>query len=326
MSSENKITGIKTDGSGLRFVAGPESAGLRLDIYLTQQEKISDYSRAMAQHLIRSGHVLVNGRERKASYRIQCGDELTASLPSPKSSELVPEEVFFQVIYEDEDLVVLSKPPGLVVHPACGHSEGTLVHALLYHCDNLSGISGELRPGIVHRLDKDTSGIMVAAKNDYAHRSLVDQFKNREVDKTYHAILDGRPASSEGRIALPIARHQVNRKKMAIREVNGREAVTSWKILEELSCSFTFVQVKPQTGRTHQIRVHMASGGYPVAGDALYGKKNPLYSRLEIKRQCLHASTLSFTHPSANKRMSFTAPLWPDIENVLQVLRESKTF
>ena len=215
---------------------------------------------------------------------------------------------------------MLSKPPGVVVHPACGHQSGTLVHGLLFHCDNLSGISGEERPGIVHRLDKDTSGAMVVAKNDLAHHGLIEQFKARTIKKQYRAILSGHLATLSGRIDSPIGRHSIHRKKMAVRPQNGREAVTTWKIKTTYTAPFTFVELGLETGRTHQIRVHMASLGYPVAGDSLYGKPTPLDKELGIIRQCLHSYSLSFTHPRNGTHIKCIAPLWPDIQAVIDNL------
>jgi 23S rRNA pseudouridine1911/1915/1917 synthase len=218
---------------------------------------------------------------------------------------------------------VLAKPPGLVVHPAAGHKKGTLVHGLLAHCDDLPGISGVERPGIVHRLDKDTSGVMVIAKSDRTHGSLVELFKTRQVEKVYRAIVIGRPTKQRGCISLPIGRHRGNRKKMAVLEHGGRDAVTCWSVLEEIG-DMTYIEVRPETGRTHQIRVHMAHMGHPVAGDALYGgsrgvKQAP--AELNIKRQCLHAYSLAFTHPVTGRALKFTSPVWPDMQAVLAKLR-----
>ena len=275
----------------------------------------------MIRNLIRFEHVLLNGQNRKPGCRLRSGDEIKVTVPPPEPSSLVPEDISFEIIHEDDDLVVLSKPPGVVVHPAAGHRTGTLVHGLLFHCNDLSGINGEMRPGIVHRLDRDTSGIMVVAKNDQAHHNLVNQFKARKVEKIYHAILDGCPEATEGRISLPIGRHRVNRKKMAVLESGGREAVTNWKILEKFSGFFSYVELRLESGRTHQIRVHMAEKNCPVAGDEVYGRKNRKWASLGINRQCLHSSTLAFTHPSKGKIMRFAAPLWPDIASVLDRLR-----
>ncbi|MFH1020619.1 MAG: RluA family pseudouridine synthase, partial [Pseudomonadota bacterium] len=250
-----------------------ERGGQRLDLYLASQFDREGLTRSRIQQLIRADMVLVNETPRKAKYLLQAGDRLTVTIPPQAPSELVGEPVAFVALHEDDDLIVLAKPPGIVVHPASGHSSATLVHGLLYHCGGLSGINGELRPGIVHRLDKDTSGVMVVAKSDFAHQALADQFKRREVKKIYQALVDGKPAFQSGRVDLPIGRHPVHRKKMAIRE-DGREAVTNWRVLERFSLGLTLLELGLETGRTHQIRVHMAALSYPVAGDPVYGRKN----------------------------------------------------
>lgn len=305
----------------LCLVVEPEDEGQRLDLFLSLHDQMIDVSRSRIQKLIRSDNVLVNGQPRKSGYVVRCGDVVAVDPESPQPVSLIPEEVRFEVLYEDHDLIVVAKPPGIVVHPACGHENGTLVHGLLKHCKDLSGISGELRPGIVHRLDKDTSGVMVVAKNDPAHHCLVNQFKGRQVEKVYHAIVDGRPDRSNGSVVLPIGRHPVNRKKMAIREKNGREAVTHWRVLEDFSADFTYVELRLETGRTHQIRVHMAAIGHPVSGDLLYGRKKSDYAIFKIERQCLHAHILAFAHPRTKEKLRFTAPIWPDMQRTLDLLR-----
>ena len=308
--------------SSFTFTVDSDHAGQRLDIFLARQNQLESFTRSRVQNLIRSGHVLVDDQQRKSSYRLQAREVLAVTIPPSLPSDLVPEEVPFLIIHEDEDLLVLSKPPGLVVHPSAGHASGTLVHGLLHYCKDLSGISGEMRPGIVHRLDKDTSGLLVVAKNDQTHHALVDKFKSRQVKKIYHAILDGSPAQGQGSIDLPIGRHPVSRKKMAVLEKGGREAVTKWKVLERFAASYSYVEIKIMTGRTHQIRVHMASQGHPVAGDTVYGRKKKGPSDIEINRQCLHAYTLAFDHPRTGERMRFVAPLWPDFKEVLDALRK----
>lgn len=300
-----------------------ERGGQRLDQYLASQLEPEGITRSKIQQLIRTGMVLVNGNALKAKYLLQVGDRLTVTIPPQVASELVPEPVDFVSLFEDEDLIVLVKPPGVVVHPAAGHSSATLVHGLLHHCGGLSGINGELRPGIVHRLDKDTSGVMVVAKSDFAHQALAHQFKGREVKKVYQALVDGNLTLQSGRIDLPIGRHPVHRKKMAIRE-DGREAVTNWRVLERFSQGFTLVELGLETGRTHQIRVHMASLSHPVAGDPVYGRKNSLYPGLGITRQCLHAHTLAFSHPRSGEKLEFVAPLWPDMQYTLELLRQAE--
>lgn len=304
------------------FVVDKGNAGRqRLDQFCASQDALSDITRSKIKSLIDDGMVLVNGMSRKPSYRIQVHDEVSVVLPPLVETDLVAEDVSFDILYEDAHVVVVSKPPGLVVHPACGHQSGTLVHGLLYHCDNLSGLNGEERPGIVHRLDKDTSGVMVVAKNDNAHNHLVQQFQERQITKIYRAILDGCPSRSAGRVSLPIGRHPVNRKKMAVNEKSGREAVTNWRVLETFADGFSYVELNLETGRTHQIRVHMAALGHPVAGDNLYGKKHKNIARKGITRQCLHAFQLSFKHPVSGKWLDFEAPIWPDMLALLEKLK-----
>ena len=284
-------------------------------------ESCAQLTRSRIQNLIRAGNILVNDEVRKTGYRVRTSETICITLPPPQPSSLIPEELEFQILFEDQDVIVLSKPPGVVVHPSHGHIDGTLVHGLLHHCHNLSGIGGELRPGIVHRLDKDTSGAMIVAKNDMAHQSLVKQFKGRTVEKFYLALLVGIPRTRTGRIAAAIGRHPVHRKKMAVLQQGGRESVTNWEILEYFS-HFSFVKLRLETGRTHQIRVHMASIGCPIAGDPVYGRKTKI-SDLLIVRQCLHSYSLAFDHPHSGERLSFTAPLWPDMENIVHLLRDS---
>ncbi len=321
------INGLPVDnevrGASYRFVVEEEGGGQRLDLFLSRH--ISEITRSALGHLIHAGLVVVNGRNRKAGYRVKTNDDINVRVPESAPATIIPERVFFEIIHEDDDLLVISKPPDVVVHPACGHQTGTLVHGLLFHCHNLSGISGEQRPGIVHRLDKDTSGVMVVTKNDRAHKMLVDQFKERKIEKVYLALLEGRLQAGEGRIALPIGRHPVKRKKMAVEGRGSRDAATSWKVVEEFP-GVTYVELRPSTGRTHQLRVHMAFKGHPVLGDDLYGGKKRGPGALKIKRQCLHAYRLSFDHPNTGKRLTFTAPLWPDMEEILAQLRDGKEF
>lgn len=311
------------DGQYFEVSVTKKNHGQRLDQFLAQYgpEIVGDFSRGMFQDLIARQLVLVDGAARKSNYRVRTLDIVTIFVPPPQPSELIPEPIDFEIIHEDEHILVLCKPPGLVVHPACGNLTGTLVHGLLHHCTDLSGINGQVRPGIVHRLDKDTSGVMVVAKNDLAHHCLADQFKNKTARKTYHAILDGVPSEVCGRICSPIGRHPVHRKKMAVLP-QGREAITNWKLLTGFGRFFSLVELDIETGRTHQIRVHMASIGVPVAGDQVYGKKNDRCQALGIKRQCLHASSLSFVHPATKERVIFATDLPVDMEVILERLRE----
>jgi 23S rRNA pseudouridine1911/1915/1917 synthase len=317
-ATENKLV----QGELIKLVVPNEREGQRLDHHLV--EMVPDISRSRLSNLIRNGFILVNGSSSKAGNRLKGGDRIEVTLPPPEPLAIEPEKVEFEVLHEDDDLLVIAKPPGVVVHPASGHKKGTLVHGLLAHCDNLSGISGVERPGIVHRLDKDTSGVMVVAKSDKSHHGLVELFKTRQVKKVYHAIVVGRPGTQKGRISQAIGRHRSNRKKMAVLQHGGRDAVTCWSILEEFAAGLTYLEVRPETGRTHQIRVHVAHLGHPVAGDALYGNKQQKQTNDKycIKRQCLHAYSLSFTHPATGKPQEFISPVWPDMQAVLEELRE----
>lgn len=292
-----------------------------------------ELSRSRLQGLIRQGQVRVEltgkpvaapAEPLKPGLLLRAGDRVTVRVPPPVVTELVAEEIAFTSLYEDSDILVLSKPPGLVVHPAGGHWQGTLVHGLLQHCRNLSGISGELRPGIVHRLDKDTSGCLVVAKHDQAHRNLIEQFKNKAVEKKYLALLRGFLHDEAGRVDLPVGRHPVNRKKMAVRREGGREAVTHWRVRQRLAAGYTLVELRLETGRTHQIRVHMAALGHPLAGDHLYGRQTAGDRRYGIERQWLHALHLSFKHPRDGRWLQFTAPLWDDLQASLERLRDQE--
>lgn len=306
------------------FLVPPEAAGRRLDRFLAARLADAGLSRSRLQGLIEQGLVSISGgRALKAGTPLTAGEEVRVTVPPPVAVELIPEPVAFTILYEDEHLAVLAKPPGLVVHPGAGHSQGTLVHGLLHRCSHLSGISGELRPGIVHRLDKDTSGCLVVAKNDAAHQALLAQFKRKEVEKIYHALVVGVIKEEEGRVDLPIGRHPVNRQKMAVAVRGGREAVTHWRVLERFSAGYTLLEVRLETGRTHQIRVHLANMGYPLAGDEVYGRRHRETERFGISRQWLHALRLAFVHPINGQRLAFTAPLWPDLAASLVLLRQT---
>ena len=298
------------------FVIDAAGAGLRLDAYLAL--RIKDHSRAALQSLIKDGHVTLNDRPAKAAARLRPGDRLEVIIPPPAPTGLAPEPVSFSILYQDGDIVVLGKPPGLVVHPAAGHATGTLVHGLLHACGDLAGVGGELRPGIVHRLDRDTSGIMIVAKNDPAHRALVAQFKERRIAKTYLALVAGVPRETSGLVDAPIGRHPVNRKKMAVRP-DGRPAQTAWRVRRAFAAC-ALLEARPRTGRTHQIRVHLASLGHPIVGDPVYGRRTSPIPDCPAERLCLHALRLEFRHPRTGEQMRFTAPLWPDFTAVLRCL------
>lgn len=300
------------------FTVAAADAGMRLDHYLVR--RLARFSRSALARLIRSGHVRVGGDRVKAGCRLRAGDQVTVCLPEPEPAGLIPEPVSFEILHEDNALLVIVKPAGVVVHPGAGHSGGTLVHGLLHHCDHLPG-SDPVRPGIVHRLDKETSGIMVIAKTEAALRTLAAQFKNRGVRKRYHAILLRCPDRESGRLAAPISRHPVHRRKMAVAARGGRHAATTWKVVERFAGGPCLVEVGIETGRTHQIRVHMAFLGTPVMGDPLYGGHPERYGELGVRRQMLHASSLAFTHPESGAPLHFTAPLPPDMLQVLATLR-----
>ena len=321
IKTEYASIGELKKGGLFESVVSREREGQRLDQYLA--DMLPEMSRSRLSSLIRSGFVFLNGAPCKAANRLKEGDRIEATLPPPEPLDIRPEKVEFVILYEDEDLLVIAKPPGVVVHPACGHKKGTLVHGLMAHCDNLSGISGIERPGIVHRLDKDTSGVIAIAKSDRSHHALVELFKTRQVGKVYHAIVVGHPAIPKGCISQPIGRHRSNRKKMAVLQHGGRDAVTCWSTLEKFSNNMAYLEVRPATGRTHQIRVHMAYLGHPVAGDSLYGNKQfkTISENFGIKRQCLHAYSLSFKHPVSGQQMEFVAPLWADMLGLLERLR-----
>lgn len=302
-----------------------QEAGIRLDIYLSENSRFCNYSRSFLQSLIKKESVTVNGRPVRPGHKLQPNDLVEITLPPPEASLLRPEPVHFDVLYEDDSLLIINKPAGLVVHPAAGHQHGTLVHGLLFYCRDLSGISGEERPGIVHRLDQDTSGVMVVAKDDQAHRALVRQFANRKVCKTYLALVAGVPRDNKGRIDRPIGRHPVHRKKMAVTPASGREASTEWSLLESFGRDCSLLEVTPHTGRTHQIRVHLSSVGLPILGDPLYGKQGKAAAGVSVPRLCLHAKTLSFSHPVTGEQVSFTAPLPDDLQMVIDRLRQEES-
>ena len=279
-------------------------AGLRIDKYLSEQ--ISDRSRSFISTLIKDGNVLVNDKVVSKSYVLKDNDIVKASVPEAVEYIAEAENISLDIVYEDSDLIVVNKPKGMVVHPAAGNYSGTLVNALMYHCKGqLSGINGVLRPGIVHRIDKNTSGLLVVAKNDVAHNSLAAQLKEHSVKREYRAIAYGRFKEPEGRVDLPIGRDQNDRKKMTVTYKNSKNAVTNYKVLEELN-GYSYISCVLETGRTHQIRVHMAHLGHPLAGDDVYGPKKVITA---LNGQCLHAKTLGFVHPVSGEYMEFDSVL-----------------
>lgn len=285
---------------------GRKDSDLRLDHFLVKN--LNQVSRSYIKKLIQDNQVLLEGEPTKAHHKVKFGQVVLVTIPDPVICEVKPENIPFDVVYEDDELLVINKPAGMVVHPAAGNYTGTLVNGLLYRCDGLSGIGGVLRPGIVHRLDKDTSGLMVVAKTDFAHRELARQFKERKVRRTYIGLVKGVVQLDEGEVDVPIGRHPRDKKRMAVTYLRSKVARTHYRVLERFSDS-TLLELKPHTGRTHQIRIHMAHMGHPILGDAKYG------ARAGLARQMLHAARLEFYHPTAKKNMEFSSPLPPDFES-----------
>jgi 23S rRNA pseudouridine1911/1915/1917 synthase len=316
----------RQEGKQSRYVVGENEQGLRLDVFLSQKD--GALSRSQAKRLIEDRDVLVEGKSARGSHRLKPGETVSLRKPPPVPSEIVPEEIPLDIRYEDEAILVVDKPAGMVVHPAAGNYRGTLVNALQFHCRSLSGIGGVMRPGIVHRLDKGTSGLMVVAKSDEAHRHLSEQFKKRLVSKHYNALVHGNLREDEGIVDAPVGRHPVQRKKMSTASRRGKEALTRWKVLERFG-AFTLLEAKIETGRTHQIRVHLSALGHPVVGDSVYsGTKRAIEApalRVVLKklsRQALHAGRLSFIHPVTGQEMTFESPLPEDMAEVVRYLRE----
>lgn len=299
----------------IRFEIEKESEGIRIDKFLS--EELSDMSRSYIQKLIKDGQVMVNHVPIKANYKLSNGDVLTLEVPELKEPDILPENIPLDVLYEDEDLLIVNKPKGMVVHPAAGHYTGTLVNALMYHCkDGLSGINGVSRPGIVHRIDMDTTGSLLVCKNDISHNCIAEQLKEHSITRVYHAIVHGVIKEEEGTIDAPIGRHPIDRKKMSINHKNGKPAVTHYKVLQRFK-NFTYIECRLETGRTHQIRVHMASIHHPLLGDSVYGPANCPY---KLQGQTLHAKTIGIQHPSTNQYIEVEAPLPEYFENLIRKL------
>jgi 23S rRNA pseudouridine1911/1915/1917 synthase len=298
-----------------QLMATEEAQGERIDRFLSGQYEA--LSRSFLQKLLKNGDVLVNGSPVKASYTVTEGDDIVLNVPEALEPEIVPEDIPLSVLYEDQDVILVNKPKGMVVHPAAGHNTGTLVNALMYHCrGELSGINGVLRPGIVHRIDMDTTGVIVACKNDMAHAFLAAQLKEHTITRRYQAIVHGSFKEDEGTVDAPVGRHPQDRKKMCVNEKNGRNAVTHYRVLRRFE-KFTHIECRLETGRTHQIRVHMAYLGHPLLGDAVYGPAKCLY---RLKGQTLHAGILGFIHPRSREYVEFTAPLPEYFEKLLRTL------
>lgn len=284
-----------------------DNANIRIDKYIS--DNISELSRSYIQQLISDKSVLVNGNPCKSNYKIKENDIIDIDYEEPKELDVIPENIPLDIVYEDDSIIIVNKPKNMVVHPSAGHESGTLVNALLYHCkDSLSSINGVIRPGIVHRIDMNTTGLLVICKNDNAHKILAEQLKEHSITRKYHAICYG-IIKEDGTVNAPIGRHPVDRKKMAINHKNGRDAITHYKVLKHFSKGYTYIECSLETGRTHQIRVHMASIGHPILGDDVYGPQKTKIKNLT--GQTLHAKTLGFIHPDTNKYIEFDSPL-PD--------------
>ena len=301
-----------------RLTVSPEDAGVRIDKYLAEQ--LPDITRSYLQKLLKDGSVQMNGKPVKASTKTAAGALIALTIPEPEEPEILPEDIPLDILYEDSDVILINKPKDMVVHPAAGHYTGTLVNALMYHCrGDLSGINGVLRPGIVHRIDKDTTGVLIVCKNDRAHNALAEQLKEHSITRKYRAIVCGNLKEDEGTVDAPLGRHPQDRKKMAIVRSGGKRAVTHYRVLERFG-NYTYIECRLETGRTHQIRVHMASLGHPLLGDEIYGRAK---SPFKLEGQTLHAMVLGFIHPTTGEYMEFEAPLPEYFEKLLEKLRKS---
>lgn len=302
----------------LQYEVTEEEDGLRLDQYIAG--RCMDLSRSYIQKLIKESRVTINKNiQTKTKTAVQESDIVNVFLPDPKELEIKPQDIPLDILYEDNDVLVVNKPKGMVVHPAPGHYEDTLVNAVLYHCrDNLSGINGVLRPGIVHRIDKDTTGALIVCKNDKAHQKIADQLRAHTITRSYRAIVYNNFSEDEGMINAPIGRHPTNRKKRMVTEKNSKEAITHYKVLDHLNHKFNYIECRLETGRTHQIRVHMSHIGHPLLGDEVYGPVNSKFKNLQ--GQTLHAATLGFIHPTTEEYMEFSAPLPDYFEKLLKTL------
>ena len=298
----------------IELTVPPEKAGQRLDAFIAGE---TSFSRSAVQRMIDSGDVLLNMKEAPSKAKVKAGDEVSVTPPMPEITDILPQDIPLDIVYQDADIAVINKPKGMVVHPAAGNPDGTLVNAIMYHIKDLSGIGGEVRPGIVHRIDRMTSGLLVIAKNDNAHVFLSDQLKTHAVSRVYYTLCEGNFREDSGTVDAPIARHRTDRKKMAV-DPNGRSAVTHWRVLERFG-DMTLLRVELETGRTHQIRVHMAYIKHPIVGDEVYGHAK---NSLGIVGQALHAGELRLTHPATGEEMVFTAPLPEEFVNALEKLRK----
>jgi len=321
LEAEEELEGSAPSAPAGRSYEWTGVAGERIDKFLA--DRVTEISRTQAQDLLEAGHGLVSGRQVKSNYKLREGDVVTLTIPAPEAVRIIPEDIPLEVRYEDADVIVVNKPRGMVVHPAVGHGTGTLVNALMFHCKDLSGINGELRPGIVHRIDKDTSGLLMAAKNDTAHRHLAEQLREHTVTRKYIAIVHGVMEHDLGTVDAPIGRHQVHRQQMAVQK-DGREAITHFQVIERLP-KHTVVECKLETGRTHQIRVHMEFIGHPLVGDPKYGnqKRNSKYKEF-IEGQALHAQVLGFEHPRTGEYLEFDTDVPDDMVRLIDMLRQEE--
>ena len=298
-----------------QFQVTADSNGERLDKYLSII--YPDFSRSFFQKQIKDQMILINGKLEKSNYKVQTADLVEITFPDATETAIEPEDIPLDILYEDDDILIVNKPKRMVVHPSAGHTSGTLVNAIMYHCkDSLSGINGEIRPGIVHRIDMDTTGSLIVCKNDISHVAIAEQIKEHSCNRIYVGIVCGNVKEEEGTIDAPIGRHPIDRKKMAINEKNGKPAITHYKVLKRFG-KYTYMQFQLETGRTHQIRVHMASIGHPLLGDNLYSKNSPFKN---LQGQTLHAKTIGFVHPRTKEYMEFSAPLPKYFEDLLAKL------
>ena len=302
----------------LNYQVSEGQSGIRIDRYLSEMNE--ELSRSYIQKLLKEQKITVNGSAVKANYKVQEGDEISVAVPDIKEPDILPEDIPLDILYEDDDVLIVNKPKGMVVHPSAGHTSGTLVNAIMFHCkDNLSGINGVLRPGIVHRIDKDTTGALLVCKNDNAHRNLAEQLKEHSIRRRYRAIVAGVLKEDEGTIEGPIGRHPIDRKKMAVNYKNGKHAVTHYKVIERFK-NYTYIKCRLETGRTHQIRVHMAHIRHPLLGDAVYG---PAKCPFKLQGQTLHAKTLGIVHPRTHEYIEVDAPLPDYFISLLNKLKQT---